>query len=164
MTQLLDRRRRKERTKMNKILVVDDDQGIRMLYADELTDEGYNVVTCGDGSRLMEFIKEERPDLVVMDMKLGKHDGVDLLQDMRNAFDRLPVILCTAYPSLRHHWKSLVADGYVVKSSDLSELKLKIGKALDGKNKLVSFESQIHREGIITTSAKKTGLPCRKPR
>ena len=73
---------------MNKILVVDDDQGVQMLYADELADEGYNVVTCGDGSRLMEFIKKERPDLVVMDMKLGKYDGVNLLQDIRNAFDR----------------------------------------------------------------------------
>jgi two-component system response regulator (stage 0 sporulation protein F) len=149
---------------MNKILVVDDDQGIRMLYADELTDEGYNVVTCGDGSRLMEFIKEERPDLVVMDMKLGKHDGVDLLQDIRNAFDHLPVILCTAYPSFRHHWKSLVADGYVVKSSDLSELKLKIGKALDERQKAVSFESRSHREETKTSPTKQTGLPRRKPR
>jgi DNA-binding NtrC family response regulator len=120
---------------MNKILVVDDDQGVQMLYAGELSDEGYDVVTCGDGSRLMELIKEEHPDLVVMDMKLVKHDGVDLLQDIRNAFDHLPVILCTTYPSLRHHWKSLVADGYALKSSDLSELKLKIGEALEERKK-----------------------------
>lgn len=120
---------------MNKILVVDDDQGVQMLYAGELSDEGYDVVTCGDGSRLMELIKEEHPDLVVMDMKLVKHAGVDLLQDIRNTFDHLPVILCTTYPSLRHHWKSLVADGYALKSSDLSELKLKIGKALDERKK-----------------------------
>jgi len=120
---------------MNKILVVDDDQGVQMLYSDELTDEGYNVVTCGDGSRLMEFIKEERPDLVVMDMKLGKYDGVNLLQDIRNAFDQLPVIMCTAYPSVRDDLKSIAVDGYVLKSSDLSELKLKIGKALDERKK-----------------------------
>ena len=120
---------------MNKILVVDDDQGVQMLYAGELSDEGYDVVTCGDGSRLMELIKKEHPDLVVMDMKLVKHDGVDLLQDIRNALDHLPVILCTTYPSLRHHWKSLVADAYALKSSDLSELKLKIGEALDERKK-----------------------------
>ena len=120
---------------MNKILVVDDDQGVQMLYADELADEGYNVVTCGDGSRLMEFIKKERPDLVVMDMKLGKYDGVNLLQDIRNAFDQLPVIMCTAYPSVRDDLKSIAVDGYVLKSSDLSELKLKIGKALDERKK-----------------------------
>jgi DNA-binding response OmpR family regulator len=106
-----------------------------MLYEGELSDEGYDVVTCGDESRLMELIKEEHPDLVVMDMKLVKHAGVDLLQDIRNAFDDLPVILCTTYPSLRHHWKSLVADAYALKSSDLSELKLKIGEALDERKK-----------------------------
>jgi DNA-binding response OmpR family regulator len=83
----------------------------------------------------MEFIKKERPDLVVMDMKLGKYDGVNLLQDIRNAFDQLPVIMCTAYPSVRDDLKSIAVDGYVLKSSDLSELKLKIGKALDERKK-----------------------------
>ena len=149
---------------MNKILVVDDDQGVQMLYADELTDEGYDVVTCGDGSSLMEFIKEERPDLIVMDMKFGKYDGINLLQDIRNDFDHLPVILCTAYPSLRHHRKSLVADGCVLKSSDLGDLKLKIGKALDSKKKLVSFGGQIDSERMKTAFVKKTGLPRRNPR
>ena len=149
---------------MNKILVIDDDQGIRMLYEAELTDEGYEVVTCGDGSRVMKFIKEERPDLVVMEKKLGKYDGVDLLQHIRNVFDQLPVILCTAYPSVAHKLRSVAANGYVLKSSDLSELKLKIGKALDERKKAVSFESQIHKEEMKTRSTKQTGLPLKKPR
>jgi DNA-binding NtrC family response regulator len=96
----------------------------------------------------VEFIKEERPDLVVMDMKLGKYDGVDLLKDIRNAFDRLPVILCTAYPSFRRDLKSIAADGFVMKSSDLSELKLKIGKALEQRKTLDSFSGQSRREGM----------------
>jgi len=150
--------------KVNKILVIDDDQGVQMLYADELTDEGYNVVTCGDGSRLMEFIKEERPDLVVMDMKLGKYDGVDLLQDIRKAFDQLPVILCTAYPSVRHDVKSIAADDYVLKSSDLSELKLKIGKALDGRKKHVSFDGQRHGEEVERTPLQQIDIPWKDTR
>jgi len=75
---------------MNKILVIDDDQGVRMLYADELAYEGYEVVTCDDGSMLMTSIKKERPDLVVMDTRLGKYDGLDLLQDIRNTYDNNP--------------------------------------------------------------------------
>lgn len=150
--------------RMNKILVIDDDQGVRMLYADELVDEGYEVVTCGDGSRLVEFIKEERPDLVVMDVKLGKYDGVDLLQDIRKAFDQLPVILCTAYPSVGYNGASIAADDYVIKSSDLSELKLKIGKALDGRKKVISSDSQRHREEVKTTPIKQTDLPWRETR
>ena len=148
---------------MNKILIVDDDQGVQMLYSDELSDEGYNVVTCGDGSRLMEFIQEERPDLVVMDMKLGKYDGVDLLQDIRKSFDELPVIVCTAYPGVRHELKSIAADGYVLKSSDLSELKLKIGKALDDRKKVGSFESKSLREEGKTAPTEQTDLPWREP-
>jgi len=149
---------------MNKILVMDDDQGVQMLYADELSDEGYDVVTCGDGSRLMEFIQEERPDLVVMDMKLGKYNGIDLLQDIRKAFDQLPVILCTAYPGVREDLKSIAADGYVLKSSDLSELKLKIGKALDGRKKLVSSDKQRHGEEVKPTPFEPIELPLKDKR
>lgn len=149
---------------MNKILIVDDDQGVQILYLDELTDEGYDVVTCGDGSRLMECIEEERPDLVVMDMNLGKYNGVDLLQDIRKSFDQLPVILCTAYPGVRPDLKSIAADGYVLKSSDLSELKLKIGKTLDDRKKVVSFESKSLREEGKTFPTEQTDLPWREPR
>jgi len=47
---------------MNKILVVDDKKSIRILYHDELTEEDYNVITLGDGSKLMEVIAQWKPD------------------------------------------------------------------------------------------------------
>jgi DNA-binding response OmpR family regulator len=122
---------------MKKILIVDDDQGIRMLYAYELGEEGYEVTTCGDGSRLMESIKKERPDLVLMEIRLGKYDGLDLLQDIRNAYEELPVIICTAYPSFMHDLKSVAADDYVLKSLDLKELKLKIEKAFERRKRSI---------------------------
>jgi DNA-binding response OmpR family regulator len=136
---------------MNKILVIDDDQGIRMLYSDELTEEGYEVVTSGDASRVMEFIEKKSPDLVVMDIRLGERDGLDLLQDIRNTYDKLPVIICTAYPSFRQDMKSTAADYYVDKSSNLEELKLKIKMALGGSGQPPSFSSpgEFHqKEGI----------------
>ena len=52
---------------MSKILVVDDDAAIRMLYADELEEEGYDVITWGEAYRLMELVADESPDLIVMD-------------------------------------------------------------------------------------------------
>ena len=152
------RGKRKEGAKMSKILVVDDDQGVRMLYADELADEGYEVVTCGDGSRLMEFINKERPDLVVMDIRLGKYDGLDLLQDIRNAYDKLPVIICTAYPSFRQDLKSVAADDYVLKSSDLRELKLKIGMAVEGRKKLALFGGHSNMEEMKRTPIEQIDL------
>jgi len=144
---------------MSKILVVDDDQGIRMLYADELTDEGYEVVTCEDGSRLMESIKRELPDLVVMDIRLGKYDGLDLLQDIRNTYDTLPVIICTAYPSFKHDLKSVAAAAFVHKSSDLRELKLKIEMTFEGKKQLPPLGVSTAIEQTKTTPIEQIDFP-----
>lgn len=119
---------------MSKILIVDDEEAIQLLYSEELTEEGYDVVTSGQVTRLMELITQKRPDLIVLDIKLGKYDGLDLLQDIRNTWNNLPIILCTAYPSFKYDLKSIAADYYVVKSSDLRELKLKIKMALEGNN------------------------------
>ena len=115
---------------MNKILVVDDEEAIQSLYANELAEEGYQVVTSGDGSRLMDLIGQESPDLIVLDIKLGEYDGLDLLQDIRNTYYDLPVILCTAYPTFRYDLKSIAAEHYVTKSSDLSELKARIVQSI----------------------------------
>ena len=117
---------------MNKILIVDDEESIQMLYADELTEEGYEVITSGDGLRILELIERERPDLIILDIRLGEYDGLDLLQDIRNTHYNLPVILCTAYPDFRYYLKSIAADYYVLKSSNLRELKLRIRMALEG--------------------------------
>lgn len=111
---------------MNKILIVDDDETIRMLYADELEEEGYDVFTIGDCTEVMAVIGEKRPDLIVMETILGKYNSLDLLQDIRNEHHELPVILCTAYPAFKYDPKSVAADFYVVKSSSLKELKCRI--------------------------------------
>ena len=116
---------------MNRILIVDDEKSIQLLFADELTEEGYEVITTGDGSELMELIEQWRPDLVVLDIKLGENDGLDLLQDIRNNYYNLPVVMCTAYPDFKYDLKSIAADYYVVKSSDLRELKKKIKMAFE---------------------------------
>ena len=115
---------------MKRILLVDDDEAIRMLYAEELTDEGYDVITDDGDSQIMTIIKEKKPDLIVMDIRLGRESGLDLLQDIRNTHYNLPVILCSAYSIHKYELKSIAADYYVVKSSDLSELKTKIKWAL----------------------------------
>ena len=117
---------------MNRILVVDDDKGIRMLYAEELAEEGYEVITNDGDSQIMTLIKEKEPDVIVMDIRLGQQNGLDLLQDIRNKYYDLPIILCTAYPSFKYDLKSVAADYYVVKSSDLRELKLKVKMAIEG--------------------------------
>lgn len=116
---------------MAKILVVDDEEHIRMLYAEELEDAGYEVVTAESGHGLMDLIEREKPDLIILDIKLVDYNGLDLLQDIRQRFFDLPVILSTAYDTFKEDTKSLAADYYVVKSFDLTELKKKIAMALE---------------------------------
>jgi len=95
---------------MAKILIVDDEEHIRYLYSEELSDAGYEVTTAENGHLLLEKIE---------------------LQDIRNRFYDLPVVLCTAYDTFKEDMKSIAADYYVIKSFDLSELKSKIAMALD---------------------------------
>jgi two-component system response regulator (stage 0 sporulation protein F) len=114
-----------------KILIVDDEEHIRFLYSEELKEEGYDVITAESGHRLLERIKQEKPDLVVLDIKMVDYNGLDLLQDIRNEYYDLPVVLCTAYDAFKEDIKSVAADFYVVKSFDLTELKKKIARALE---------------------------------
>jgi two-component system response regulator (stage 0 sporulation protein F) len=116
---------------MAKILVVDDEEHIRLLYSEELTEAGYEVITAADGYKLTERIENEKPDLVILDIKMIDYNGLDLLQEIRNKFYDLPVILCTAYDTFKEDIKSIAADFYVIKSFDLTELKKKIAKALE---------------------------------
>ncbi len=114
-----------------KILVVDDEAHIRLLYSEELTEEGYEVITAEGGLNLLERIENEKPALVVLAIKMVDYNGLDLLQDIRNKFYDLPVILCSAYDTFKDDLKSIAADHYVIKSFDLAELKNKIGELLE---------------------------------
>ena len=116
---------------MSKILIVDDDYAIRFLYEEELTGEGYEVVTLDDYEGLFETIAKERPDLIILDAKIGQHDGLKVLQDIRrrDCYD-IPIVLCTAYPISKYDPKLVAPDFFIEKSSDLNGLKDRIEKCL----------------------------------
>lgn len=115
---------------MKKILIFDDEEAIRMLYEDELSDEGYDVISSGDASRCMELIREHGPNVVVMDRKMGRHDGLEFLRMIRDRFPFLPLVLCTAYSSRGAGDNSGIADFHASKSSDMKDLKDKIKAAV----------------------------------
>lgn len=115
-----------------KILVVDDEKHIRMLYQEELEGEGYEVVTSDGEEAILPLMERVSPDVVVLDIKLGgNRSGLDLLQEIRGKDQAVPVILSTAYDSFQHDLKSIAADYYVVKSVDLGELKSKVALAME---------------------------------
>ena len=115
-----------------KILVVDDEKHIRMLYQEELEADGYTVATSDGEEDILDVIKREDPTIVILDIKLGvNRSGLDLLQEIRSENQQIPVILSTAYDSFQHDLKSIAADYYVVKSVDLTELKDKVRMAVN---------------------------------
>ena len=119
---------------MARLLVIDDEANIRLLYAQELGDEGYEVVTAATVSEAMTRLEEQTFDLVILDIKLKNESGLDLLQQIVKERQNLPVILCSAFSCYKDDFSAWLADGYVVKSSNIDELKLEIGKVLGKKS------------------------------
>lgn len=118
---------------MARLLIVDDERDIRHLYAAELEDEGYEVESAGSGTEAAEKLNHQNFDLVVLDIQMKGESGLQLLQKIVKERTDLPVILCTAFSCYKEDFSSWLADGYVVKSSDLSELKREIDRVLKKK-------------------------------
>lgn len=112
-----------------KILIVDDDPSIRLLYKEELEDEGYNVLIASSGEEALRLFEDEDPDLVTLDILMPDMDGIQVLRKLKEKKPRLPVIMSTAY-DYRDDFAVWASEDYVVKSSDTTELKEAIKRLL----------------------------------
>lgn len=115
---------------MKRILVVDDEENIRLLYQEELKDAGYEVVTAKSGEEALIMVNEKKPDLITLDIKMANMNGIDFLRQLRNTHRDLPVIICTAYDDYRQDFQLWASDAFVAKSSDITELKARISELL----------------------------------
>src|ERR1700739_945197 len=107
---------------MDRILLVDDEPNIRLVYKEVLGDGGYQVLEAESVREIFNILSCELVDLVVLDIKLRLESGLNVLQRITNEFPNLPVILCSAYVSFQNDYISWLAEGYIVKSSDIDEL------------------------------------------
>ena len=108
------------------ILVVDDEDHILKLYKKELSEEGYQVRTTTTGEEALSMAERETPDLVILDIKLQDQNGLDILGGLRKLNKDNLIILNSAYSTYKSDFQSWLADAYLVKSSNLDELKKKI--------------------------------------
>lgn len=108
---------------MKKIMVVDDEENIRFLYKEDLSDEGYDIILASSGMEALELLKTDKPDLITLDIKMPEMDGIETLRKIKEIDKEIPVILCTAYGQYKQDFSSWASDAYVVKSADLGELK-----------------------------------------
>ena len=116
-----------------RILCVDDEPNIRLLFAQELGDEGYTVETAATGAEALGKIRAQAPDLLLLDIRMDDMSGLELLQMIRPDHPDLPVIMVTAVRGLRHdiaiEGDDRVVD-YITKPMDLNDLRLKVRRAL----------------------------------
>lgn len=102
------------------IAVIEDDPAISLMYRLQLEQAEYDVAVAGDGVSGLALIRSRRPDLVVLDLRLPRMEGLDLLRELRSegGFDALPVIVVSNYadPALVEEALALGAREYHVKS------------------------------------------------
>ncbi len=115
---------------MKKILIVEDEDNLRKLYQQELSENQYDVVAVPDGQQALETLRKKEINLVVLDIKLDTENGLDLLREMMNENRNLKVVINTAYPAYKFDFSTWCADAYLIKSSDFSELKNTISNLL----------------------------------
>ncbi len=115
---------------MKKILLVDDEEGIQMLYREELEDEGYEVISAYTGEEGIQKFNDESPDLVILDIQMPGMNGIETLRQMKMENPKLPVILSSAYNEYKQDLGAWASDEYVVKSSNINDLKEAVKKHL----------------------------------
>ena len=115
---------------MPNLLVVDDNENLRMLYKEELTEEGYSVAVAENGKTALDAIETHHPDLIILDISMPGMDGVQTMHEILHRHRIIPIILNTAFPQYRDDYSTWPANAYVVKSGDLTELKAKIQEQL----------------------------------
>ena len=116
---------------MKNILIVDDEEGIRGLYESELQAEGFTTHSVTSGEEALQYIDEnQRVDLVILDIKMENMNGLEVLEELRAKTGGIAVILNSAYSTYKNNFTSWLADAYLVKSSDLTELKDKVKELL----------------------------------
>ncbi len=118
---------------MTRVLVVDDEAGIRLLYAQELAEEGYEVDTAGTIAEAVKLLQANKYGVALLDIKLKNESGLDLLQTIVKERHDMVVILSTAFSCYKDDFSAWLADGYVVKSSDMQELKDEIKRLMERK-------------------------------
>ena len=105
------------------VLIVDDDHNQRLLYRETFESDGHLVLEADGATAVIELVRTRHPDLVVLDINMPGLDGLDTLAAIHALDRRLPIVLNTAYAAYREQYVSWIADAYVVKSSDLTELR-----------------------------------------
>ncbi len=134
-----------------KILIVDDDASIRRSLSRLLESWQYTLSQASDGESGLALLQKESPDLVIMDIKMPKSSGLDILQEIKKFDAKVPVIIMTAHGTTSNAIEAikLGAYDYILKPFDIPALQELLRKALEASaamKHLVSVSELDHSE------------------
>jgi CheY-like chemotaxis protein len=115
---------------MPRILIADDNETLRELYALEFESAGYEVVTAANGFEALEQCREHRPDAVVLDIGMPEKNGLEVLGELSLMHGGTPIIVNTAYPMFKMDYRAHRASGWITKSSNPAGIIDAVRKAL----------------------------------
>jgi len=123
---------------MIKILVVDDEKGIRFAFEHFLRDEGFLPLLAADAEAAMDQIISQRPEIVFLDYRLPGKDGLALLTEIKEIDNSIAVVFMTAFGEMEVAIKAMQqgAYEYVTKPLDLDKIRVLIHRILEGKKSL----------------------------
>jgi two-component system, NtrC family, response regulator PilR len=146
---------------MSKLLIVDDEQGMRQLLAIVFGREGHEVRKAENGRRALELLREEAADLIVSDVKMPDMGGIELLRQARELLPDVAVVMMTAFATVdtaREAFK-LGADDFITKPFDIDELKLIVAKALERLTLKKEVETlKIEKDALIKEQRERGSL------
>lgn len=120
-----------------RVLIVDDQNGIRLLLMEVFNSEGYLTSQASNGKIALELVRNERPDLVLLDMKIPGMDGLEILKHIKLIDPTITVIMMTAYGELDmiNRATELGAVKHFTKPFDIDELRMEVNYQLSGRSK-----------------------------
>lgn len=131
-----------DNTQQARILIAEDDQGVRTSLTRALTFQNYNVTAVNDGAQALEAVDAQLPDLVILDVSMPHVDGLTACRMIREKYRSLPILMLTARHEISDRVAGLDAgaDDYVVKPFALEELSARVRSML--RRTLVTEETQ----------------------
>jgi len=131
------------------VLIVDDEEGIRETLSGILDDEGYESIVASSGEEAIKKIKENPPDVVLLDVWLTGMDGIQTLQEIKASYPALPVIIISGHANIEIAVKATRMGAYDLLEKPLSieKVLLAVDRALEKRN--LELENRMLRENLL---------------
>ncbi|MEG8989470.1 sigma 54-interacting transcriptional regulator [Ignavibacteria bacterium 4148-Me] len=126
-----------------KVLIIDDDDLVSSSLKKVLTKQNFDVQACLDANEAKKYIAEFQPDVILLDIYLTTHNGIDLLKTIKKEYPSIPVIMITGYADIKMAVTSIKAGAFdfLLKPIDLDQLLIVLDKAIEN----VRLKSEVDR-------------------